>query len=393
MGVLFPVAFHCRFSLWKKRCMRRNPTDPAIVDVAIVIVSWNVWDLLRACLESIARQTQASDDPFTRRFGPTGEATVRVVVVDNASDDATPSLLPSRFPWVQAILSDSNLGFTGGNNRALEALGFDVRERTGGREEGKKGRQEEGKKGRRASSPNPQYPIPNTQHPRFVYFLNPDTELLPNSLWTLYAGMAHDESIGAIGPQLRYGDGSLQNTRRRFPTRLTGFFESTWLGRLWPGNPWARRYYLDDWSPAVRQDVEWLVGAALLVRGEALRAVGGFDPAFFMYSEETDLCRRLVDGGWRVVYEPGAMVIHYEGRSSEQVSTQRHIRFNRSKVYFVRKYYGAFWAELLRRYLLLEFRVQTGMEEAKALLGHKRDLRRARIAAYQEVIASGLREG
>ena len=352
--------------------------NPFPTDLAIVIVSWNVWDLLRACLESIARQSEPTADSRVRRFGPDGAATLRVLVVDNASQDATPSLLPSRFPWVETILNDENLGFTGGNNRGLEALGYAVMERKTDRVTGWQGEN--------PPVPNPQSPVPS-----FVYFLNPDTECLPNSLWTLYAGITHDASIGVIGPQLRYGDGSLQSTRRRFPTRLTGFFESTWLGRLWPGNPWARRYYVDDWSPAVRQDVDWLVGAVLLVRGEALAAVGGFDPGFFMYSEETDLCKRVKDAGWRVVYEPGALVIHYEGRSSEQVSTQRQIRFNRSKVRYVDKYFGPFWAEFLRRYLLLEFRVQVGLEGAKALLGHRRELRRERIAAYREVIASGLR--
>jgi N-acetylglucosaminyl-diphospho-decaprenol L-rhamnosyltransferase len=357
------------------------------VDLAIVIVSWNVWDLLRACLESIARQTEPTNDPQVRRFGPNGVATLRVLVVDNASLDATPSLLPSRFPWVQAILCDKNLGFTGGNNRGLEALGFEVAERpqtADGR------RQVAG--GRWQVADDSQLATRNSQLvPRFVYFLNPDTELLPNSLWTLYAGIAHDDSIGAIGPQLRYGDGSLQNTRRRFPTRLTGFWESTWLGGLWPGNPWARRYHVEDWSPTVRQDVDWLVGAALLVRGDALAQIGGFDPGFFMYSEETDLCHRLVDAGWRVVYEPGAMAIHYEGRSSEQASTRRQILFHSSKVRYAAKYFGPRWADLLRLYILLEFRVQMGLEWLKALLGHRRDMRRARIVAYRDVIASGLR--
>jgi len=364
----------------KKVPFPNPPMNPPPADLAIVIVSWNVWDLLRACLEAIARQSEPTDDLRLRRFGPDGGATLRVLVVDNASADATPSLLPSRFPWVETILNDKNLGFTGGNNRGLEALGFDVAERSLTAD------------GRPQTTSDPQFATRNSQlAPRFVYFLNPDTELLPNSLWTLYAGIAHDASIGAIGPQLRYGDGSLQSTRRRFPTRLTGFFESTWLGRLWPGNPWARRYCADDWSPTVRQDVDWLVGAALLVRGKALAAVGGFDPGFFMYSEETDLCKRIKSAGWRVVYEPGALVIHYEGRSSEQVSTQRHIRFNRSKVRYVGKYFGPFWAELLRVYLLLEFRIQVVLEGAKALLGHRRAMRQERIAAYREVIASGLR--
>ncbi len=357
--------------------MIQNPTD-----LAIIIVSWNVWDLLRACLESIAQQSQPTTDARLRRFGPDGSATLRVLVVDNASDDATPSLLPARFPWVETILSDENLGFTGGNNRGLEALGFDVAERrvmTGDRRPSTDDRRQV------TATHNAQIAA------RFVYFLNPDTELLPGSLWALYAGVAQDGSIGAIGPQLRYGDGHLQSTRRRFPTQLTGFFESTWLGRLWPTNPWVRRYLMADWSPSVRQDVDWLVGAALLVRGDVLAALGGFDPDFYMYSEEIDLCRRIKEAGWRVVYEPGAMVIHYEGRSSEQASTRRQILFNRSKVRYTGKYFGPAWAECLRRYLILEFRLQMGLEAAKALIGHRRVMRRERVATYREVIASGLR--
>ncbi|RME55665.1 MAG: glycosyltransferase family 2 protein [Caldilineae bacterium] len=331
------------------------------IDIAIVIVSWNVWDLLRACLHAIEDQTESTPNPQVRRFGPHGEATLRVVVVDNASQDATPSLLSHRFPWVQGLFLDENLGFTGGNNQGLRALGLldgPVDEEAG--------------------------------LPRFVYFLNPDTEPLPGSLWALYRGIAGDPTIGAIGPQLRYGDGSLQSSRRRFPTRLTGFFESTWLERAWPDNPWARRYHVAEWSPQTRQDVDWLVGAALLVRGEALAAVGGFDEGFFMYSEELDLCWRIKAAGWRVVYDPAAVVIHYEGRSSEQVAARRHILFNRSKVRFYRKRFGPLWAELLRRYLLFEYRWQMALERLKWLLGHKRSLRQERIAAYRAVLEDGL---
>lgn len=334
-------------------------------DLSLVIVSWNVWDLLRACLHSIEADTleantveagrSALDDPPLRLFGPGGRngdehVTLEVIVVDNASSDATPSLLPKRFPWVRCVASQENLGFPGGCNRGYAE-----------------------------------------SHGRFVYFLNPDTELLPNSLWTLYQAIQADETIGVIGPQLRYSDGSLQSSRRRFPTRLTGFFESTWLGRLWPGNPWRRRYHLADWPATIRQDVDWVTGAALLVRREALEMVGPFDEDFFMYSEELDLCRRIKAAGWRIVYEPAAIVIHYEGRSSQQVVTDRHIHFNRSKVRYYQKYFGPLWAELLRRYLLWEFRLQMGLEQLKGALGHKRALRRARVAAYRAVIADALR--
>ena len=362
---------------------------PPPTDLVIVIISWNVWDHLRACLASIEQQSTPIDEGRdekaerktgshsstpVRRFGPNSEATLQVVVLDNASEDATPSLLPSRFPWVQTIFSDENLGFTGGNNRALEAMGFDALPRQYNEEE----------------TPNQPGASRPAAKARFIYFLNPDTELLPGSLWALYNGINEDETIGAIGPQLRYTDGALQSSRRRFPGLLTGFFESTWLEQLWPRNLWTRRYHLADWPADSRQDVDWLVGAALLVRGEVLAALGGFDPQFFMYSEETDLCRRIRRAGWRVVYDPVAIVIHAEGRSSGQVSAQRHILFNRSKVRYVRKWQGPMWAELLRRYLLLEFRLQITSESLKALLGHKRDLRRDRISAYRDVLASGL---
>ena len=356
-------------------------------DLVIVIISWNVWDHLRACLTSIELQSQPIDagrgerenashaspltphpSIFVRRFGPLNQATLQVVALDNASEDATPSLLPSRFPWVQTILSPENLGFTGGNNRVLEAMGFDALPAGG----------------TQAESPNQSSPA------RFIYFLNPDTELLPGSLWALYNGIEEDETIGAIGPQLRYTDGALQSSRRRFPGPLTGFFESTWLERSWPRNPWTRRYHFADWPADCRQDVDWLVGAALLVRGDVLAALGGFDPQFFMYSEETDLCQRIRRAGWRVVYEPAAIIIHAEGRSSDQVSARRHILFNRSKVRYARKWHGPVWAALLRGYLLAEFRLQIASEWLKALLGHKRALRRSRLAAYRDVLKSKL---
>ena len=340
--------------------------DPRPVDLSIVIVSWNVWDLLRASLHALEQLTRDLDSPHdlrsdVRGFGP-GSNTVEVIVVDNASQDATPELLPARFPWVRLIRSAVNLGFTGGNN-----LGY------------------------------------ATSRGRILYFLNPDTELVntklhPDSLWTLYEALTSDETIGLAGPQLRYADNTLQSSRRRFPTPLTGFWESTWLSRIWPANPWTRYHHLADWPATFRQDVDWVVGAAMLARRSALEAIrqpeysGPFDEGFFMYSEELDLCRRLKGAGWRVIYVPEALVIHYEGRSSEQVVAARHIHFNRSKVRYYEKYFGPHWANLMRRFLLWEFRWQMLVEGAKWLLGHKRTLRTRRLAAYRQVLATGLRQ-
>lgn len=335
------------------------PSDP--VDLSVIIVSWNVWDLLRACLRSL-EQASRPLATFRRAFGPDTDhpATLEVLVVDNASGDATTTLLPAAFPWVRLIRSAHNLGFTGGSNVGYAA-----------------------------------------SHGRFVYFLNPDTELVStpqhgDSLWTLYDAVARDPSVVLAGPQLRYADNSLQSSRRRFPDRLTLFLESTWLEQLWSDNPWTQRLHFADWPGDYRQDVDWVVGAAMLARRDALEAVklpeyaGPFDEGYFMYSEELDLCRRLKDAGGRIIHVPDARVIHYEGRSSEQAVALRHIHFNRSKIRYAAKYFGPRWAAALRRYLLLEFRIQMALERAKWLVGHKRPLREQRIVAYREVLASEL---
>ncbi len=345
------------------------------VDLSVIIVTWNVCDLLTSCLrslEAISRPLLA--DAQCRHFGPAiSPTTLEVIVVDSASSDATPLQIPQLFPWVRYLRAESNLGFTRGNN-----LGY-------------------------AASRG-----------HFVYFLNPDTELrdgeterassivnrqssIANSLWTLFCALNEDDALGMVGPQLRYGDGSFQNSRRRFPTRLTGFFESTWLAQVWSRNPWAQAMHIADVAATEAHNVDWLTGAAMFARRSALEQVrmreyaGPFDEAFFMYSEETDLCHRLRDAGWRIRYVPAAVVTHHEAKSSEQATAQRQIHFNSSKVRYARKYFGAGWAAVLRQYILLEFRSQRWLEQLKYWLGHKRNLRAARIAAYQQVIASGLR--
>ncbi|MCC6455285.1 MAG: glycosyltransferase family 2 protein [Caldilineaceae bacterium] len=352
------------------------------IDLSIIIVSWNVWDLLRASLDSIEQVSRDVGAPATvRAFGPSSHVTskipgskipnakvpapnrptLEVIVVDNASSDATAELLPARFPWVRFIRSATNLGFTAGNN-----LGY-------------------------AASRG-----------RAIYFLNPDTELIQtaphgDSLWTLYRALISEPKVGLVGPQLRYANNTLQSSRRRFPTRATGFADEGALGRYWHNNPWQRQAKMDEWPATFRQEVDWLVGAALLARRAALEAVrqpgatGPFDETFFMYYEETDLCYRLKQAGWQIVYVPEATVVHYEGRSSEQAVAARDIHYARSKIRYYEKYFGSRWAAFLRAFLLWNFRGQWMIEAAKWLLGHKRALRAQRMAAYREVLATRLR--
>jgi hypothetical protein len=133
------------------------------------------------------------------------------------------------------------------------------------------------------------------------------------------------------------------------------------------------------------------MGAALMVRRKVIDQVGLMDEAYFMYSEELDWCRRIKDAGWRVVYFPRAEIVHYEGKSSEQAVTARHINFQRAKLRYFRKYHGRPACALLRAFLLLSYAGQLLLEGAKGLLGHKRALRRQRVSSYLQVLKSGLR--
>jgi GT2 family glycosyltransferase len=196
--------------------------------------------------------------------------------------------------------------------------------------------------------------------------------------------------VGVVGPQLLNLDGSVQSSRRRFPTLATAFFESTWLQPCAPRRLLERYYVLDEPDDAVL-DVDWVKGAALMARREAIEQVGLLDEGFFMYSEELDWCRRFRETGWRVVYLPTAQIIHHEGKSSEQVLPARHIHFQTSKVRYFHKYHGRLVAEVLRLFLLINYVWQLGVEGAKWLVGHRRPLRAQRVATYWQVLRSGLR--
>lgn len=329
--------------------------------LAIVVVSWNVRPLLQRCLSSIYANA------------PPG-APLHVIVVDNASTDDSAGMVRETFPQVQLIANDENVGFTRGNNQALSTLGF-----AGQRVESGEWRVEAGPGKLRAPF-----------LPRYVLLLNPDTEIVGDALATMVRFMDSHPDVGVVGPQLLFPDGTIQSSRRRFPSLATAFLESTVIQQWWPNNPVARRYYVLDQPDNAIQDVDWVVGACLMGRREAIEEAGLLDEGFFMYSEELDWCRRIKDQGWRVVYLPTAQVIHHEGKSSEQVVPARHIYFQRSKVRYFRKHHGRLPATILRAFLLATYAYQLALEGGKWLVGHKRPLRVARVKAYWQVLQSRL---
>jgi GT2 family glycosyltransferase len=259
-------------------------------------------------------------------------------------------MVRAKYPQAMVIANAENRGFTGGNNQGLEA-----------------------------------------SHGRYVMVLNPDTEVLGDALDRLVVYLDEQPEVGALGPQLLNSDRTVQSSRRRFPTLTTAFFESTWLQGVAPQRI-LTHYYMDDVPATNAHEVDWLNGACTVFRRAVLEQVGLYDTQnFFMYSEELDLCRRVKEAGWKIVYLPEAQVVHYVGRSSDQAVAARHIYFQTSKVHYFRKWHGAFQANLLRLFLLSQYVGQIGLEGVKGLLGSKRKLRQQRVRVYWQVVRTGLK--
>ncbi len=306
--------------------------------LSAIVVSWNTRDLLRRCLESLCASS-----------GEGGQ--LELLVVDNGSTDGSPEMVRSDFPGATLIANGQNLGFARANNQAIA------------RAEG--------------------------QH---LLLANTDTEMVGSAVADMVRYADEHPDVAVVGPQLLNADGSVQSSRRSFPTASTAFLESTVLQRWLPNHPAVRRYYLLDSPDGETQEVDWLVGACLLVRGEACRQVGLMDEGYFMYSEEMDWCRRFSDAGWKIVYLPTARVIHYEGQSSGKDPYHRHTRFQYSKCRYFEKHRGPRFAQLLRVFLLGNY-LFLWLEDAAelVLLRRNRSMRRERMSVLAKVLRWQLR--
>ena len=308
------------------------------MELSIVILNWNVAGLLAACLRSLPA---ACGEWWPR---------TEVIVVDNASTDNSVDLVRSDFPEARLLALPENQGFTRGNNAGIRAA-------TG----------------------------------RYLLLLNPDTLPQPGSIAALCDYMESHPEAGIAGPRLLNPDGTLQPSRRRFPTLATALIESTPLQAFFSDAPVLRRFYMQDQPDDQEQYVDWVSGAALMCRRATLDQVGPFDPGFFMFSEEVDLCKRAKEAGWQVAYVPPSSITHYGGGSTDQAVPSRHIHFNTSKARYFRVHEGRLAGAALRLYLLATYIAQALTEAAKWLLGHKRLLRAERIRVYSRVLRTGLR--
>jgi len=317
--------------------------DQALADLSVIIVSWNVRDLLDKCLSSLGAASRSI------RPGAGADCDIEIIVVDSASDDGSPALLRENYPAVTLLEQSENIGFTRGNNIGLAQARGD-----------------------------------------YLLLLNPDTEVGPGALAQMIDYMMRHPRVGILGPQTFNSDGSHQSTRRRFPTLMTGIFESTWLSAWAPAGV-ERHYRMLDTRDDAILEVDWVQGSALMMRREVYQAIGGLDEGYIMYSEELDYCRRAVSAGWRVRYHGGAQITHHGGKSSEQVAALKQIHFQTSKLRYFLKHHGYSHYLILRALLLLQFSWQLCLEGVKGALGHKRDLRAQRVRVYWQVLRSGLK--
>lgn len=274
--------------------------------LVVVIVSFNTRGLLRDCLASL------------RDGGLDGVTGARVIVVDNGSTDGSADMVRDAFLWAEVLESGGNPGYAAANNLALRAAGYAA----------------------------------TTPPPGHVLLLNPDTIVPRGACAALIAALEAEPDLGAVGPKLLLGDGSLDRAcRRGFPTPAVSFYRFSGLAKLFPGSPRFGRYnmtFLDADQPA---DVDSVVGACMLVRGAAIAQIGLLDERFWMYGEDIDWALRLKRAGWRVGYRP-AVIVHHVKRAASRHSARARFEFTRAMWLFYDKHYratAAWWVDVAVR--------------------------------------------
>lgn len=330
------------------------------MDLAIVIVSYNVRTLLRACLEALFASLARSPEVATE-----------VWVVDNASADGSADMVRAKFPLARLLASPQNLGYSAGNNLALQLLGFAPRAGE--------------------ARPLSAYPwaadLPRpTSPPRHVWLLNPDTVVQGRAPAQLLRFMDETSRAGACGAQLCYADGSFQHGAFRFPGlaqlaldffpppgRLNQPMLDSRLNGRYP------RRLVEQGQPF---PVDFVLGATLLARGETLRQVGLLDEGYFMYCEEMDWQRRAQQAGWSVYCVPAARVVHVAGASSSQFRSRSFTALWQSRLRYFQRYHGPLFNRATAALLRAGLRV-----EARRARQQAPDDLPQRLAAYAEVEA------
>jgi hypothetical protein len=299
--------------------------------LSIVIICWNDWKFIENCLKSI--------------FAATHETEFEIIVSDNGSADGSVDRIKNNFPSVRLVENRANLGFAKGNNAGIrEACG------------------------------------------EFVLILNPDTIVHDGTLdrWIQFADR-HPEA-GAFGCKVFNPDGTYQRSARPFPSisrSLVSALGLRFLGRL---NFLVLSDEYEGWGGDTEREVDWQSGCCILLRGDLLRKLGGFDEQFFYQFEEVDLCRRVWSTGYRIRYTPAVSITHFGGQSVGRFPVRFAIEVCRNGYRYFYKHYGSKGATRYRRAVLAKFRIRWAWFGLLNLMRPSDQLAR-RLEMYRAVIA------
>jgi GT2 family glycosyltransferase len=262
------------------------------MDLTIIIVNWNGGDMIRQCLSSVATAQE--------------HLQIQVIVVDNASRDGSREMVAREFPQFEVINSGANLGFAKGNNLARPRTKSDL-----------------------------------------VLFLNPDTILLENSLLPMVEFIRQHPEVGGLGCKMRDSNGEVQEQGLQyFPTPWTEFLSILFLST---GSHRRFRRWLPYLDPNCSSYVTKLYGGCLLCRKTVLDQLGWFDERYFMYAEDVDLCRGILELGARLYYLSSAEIVHVAGGSSKKAPSGFSILMKAESIgKLMGKHYGVLGALLYR---------------------------------------------
>lgn len=286
------------------------PTDPRLT---VIIISWNVRDLLAACLRSLQADRE--------RAGLSAD----VWVVDNGSTDGTPEMVARDFPAVHLIARPDNIGFAAANNHAMRA-------------------------------------VLETVPPRYFWLLNPDTEVLPGATAALLNAMESHPRVGVAGAKLLYSDGTLQHSAFRFPGLVQLAFDLFPMPARLYETPLNGRYPRRLYEGGRPFLVDHPLGAAMMVRTAAVNQVGLMDEGYRIYCEEIDWCWRMRRAGWRALCVPAARVVHHAGRSTGQVPIPSFVHLWTSRARLYARHHGPLTRRLAR--ILVRIGMRRRMRDA-----------------------------
>lgn len=278
---------------------------------SVIVVSYNSARHLPPCLCAIEAQRGA--DP-------------QIHVVDNASSDGSAELVRRAFPRVRVVENPRNLGFARANNQVLER-----------------------------------------ETAEFVAVVNPDTVLTPNALAACVDYLKRDPKAGAVATRLVFPEGTLQPSCHSFLNLGNLLGETFGVHRLLPGLRSLSSLHMPWFAHDRIAEVDWIQGTFLVVRGEVVRTVGGFDPDYFMYGEEMDWCRRIRRAGWKVVFLPEPAVVHVGGASSAPIAGPMFVENLKGRVRFLQKHRGYLVATAARALIAVSVLLRFAWREAEAL--------------------------